>query len=287
MTVATKSHLKRCPNCGHTARQRGGPNSFVSCGGVCPVASFSIPVAAWQSWPRDQKPAAPVPRESKSEQQQRSQEIAQLQKRLAEFGDVKQQCRQLQMKTEKSELELTAEQRRTKQLEAKRYSLGQSLEKVTMLHDTVTLQLNKITKWAIKGAQVAWAAENALDARFFEEALEQLGKRNATEVKCAICLQLPGQHQYHDRPEQFSCKCSGTTKYTAAAWLRRQRDILVARTRDKPRPDDQYLRNIESGRKFATEAGTGPAAAMLRLQADQNELLIQQTDLLKQLAGKS
>lgn len=289
------NHLGTCPECHRPARQKNPPNGHVACGNKnCPVSRISIPVQAWQNWPR--KGEARRVDESVEQAQQREQEIARLQSRLEKFGAVEQRNKELIQEAEDAKQRERRAKRSLTDVENKVYQLEQARERTTVEWDKQQLQIKGLTEWAIAGAKVSWAAENEGHALFFEEALDHLGKCNATEVPCDTCKKLPGQHQYHDRPMRLSCSCS-VKQYTLQEWTKRQRQVRAAKIEAKRQARleqwalDQvtkqqgqditdinaFLREIRGNKSFSTTE---------RLTAHQVGLLLKQTALLEKILEK-
>jgi len=280
------NYLKGCPQC-HQPGQQRTPQSFVHCGNKsCSIYRLSIPLAAWQSWPRsafnqkdnqyiksletEVKQLRDTLHQQPMQDKQRAEEVRRLQKRLAQFGAIEQQNQSLTKGATEAHDELYKARSQLKSKEEALYKARQRAEKITADRDIKQLELKKVLDWAIRGAQVSWAAGNDRDAHVYERLLELLGKRDATKVPCAVCRQLPDVHQYPDRPEELRCRCF---KGSRDEWLRRQRLItedqakqvktIATKTFDR----ESYVKNIAKARKEIP----GVAA---NLVADLNELML-------------
>jgi len=272
-------HLKPCPKCG-TAAQQKKHNGFVRCSdGLCPLQRYGIPLQAWQSWPREQR--------------QREQEVARLQKRVTKFGAVEQRNHELLQEADATKQRERKARRDLKSQADRVYRLEQKLKATTLDRDKRQLKLKGLTSWAVDGATVAWVTGNTTQAVFFEEALDQLGKHDATLVPCAVCAAFPSQHQYISQPTRLSCTCS-VVQYSMQEWTKRQRQAKVERVetehqaRREQRAHDNATQSLGAKLDRAVvqktiEAVAGSPNQNDRLIAYQAELALYQIDLIERL----
>lgn len=250
------SNLKTCMECGEPAYQNGGPSSFVRCSSrSCPIRLVSIPVSAWQSWPRrDYSPRY---------------EVVRLQNRLEEFENVHQKNLRLIKDTQ----ELTD---KIEKQDSRIYRLERELANTTKDRDIRKLEIKKVVDWAVGGAQASWAAENTTFAQFYEELLELMGKRDATKVPCFHCGRLPIQHvkQPGELQPKLSCPEKLSRVFTPVGWMQHQRAEKLKRTTTKDQ--DTYKNHIRKARNRAVTQGNLASAEshLLHLLADISEHML-------------
>jgi len=296
--------LSRCPECNEAGKQNGTQQGFVTCtNDTCPISRIKIPLHAWQNWPRTQvrqikQQLRQTTQQLTDESEQRRQEITRLQERLAEFGAIEHRNRELQREAADAKDRELRERQKASEQSNRIFRLEQRLKRAIVERDKLDLQMKQLTEWAVQGAKTAWAAENETSAVFFEEALDQLGKCNPLETPCAVCAQLPHQHQFPTKPMELSCDCSGI-QYGLKEWTRRQRNIRAKKAEEARRLrfekslEERFERKVLKAQqtryadasKLAEDilASSSFADPQTKLLAVQTKLLLEQTETLKTL----
>lgn len=171
----------------------------------------------------------------------------------------------------------TASSSKAVRLENKK--LRHELQNVDLRRMSAQSKLDKLVGW-LKNSKFSLPSD---PINLIEQSLYAVGHLDAADVACGVCNLPPDRKQRYSNPELLFCRRNGCgnafIEYSRDNWVKKQWELRDERAKvktDSTPKLDRYRKNIERTRK----AGT---SGMESLLADQLEISLHQTELLKKL----